>query len=245
MAALAERIREDEDKLSAVELSLLLQKKELAPGELVPAHVVCFPTLLPPDPQGPIKPCVACTGACPVRLVLPSTRPCPWVFQAAARRSGAVSGVDSGGSAGAGAGGGTGGGAGVRNIHAVVTGDSNPYMTWQMRQCYYWYKKAAAEPGSELGAFTRILHTGEPDGLMGEIPTVVVAKGPQPDPGAPPIQRPSAVIRWMEVAWPKEARRRWRPRRGQQRCFSSHCTATLPLRRLTIQWCFQHCCLHL
>ena len=40
---------------------------------------------------------------------------------------------------------------------------------------------------------------------MAEIPTVVVEKGPQPDPGAPPIQRPNAVIRWLEQATPRLA----------------------------------------
>lgn len=105
-------------------------------------------------------------------------------------------------------------------------------------------RQAAAEPDSQFGGFTRILHTGEPDHLMDEIPTVVVEKGPKPDPGAraagvpfshrctthpthcsrrgpdsqqirtrtspppragaPPIQRPNSVIRWMEQAWPEE-----------------------------------------
>ena len=59
-------------------------------------------------------------------------------------------------------------------------------------------------PGSTMTSFTRILHTGEPDHLMDEIPTVVVERGPKPDEGGPPIQRPTAVIRWLEQAWPKE-----------------------------------------
>lgn len=42
-------------------------------------------------------------------------------------------------------------------------------------QCYYWYKKVKAEyPDSALGGFTRLLHTGEEDEWMNEIPTIVV-----------------------------------------------------------------------
>ena len=43
----------------------------------------------------------------------------------------------------------------------VITADSNDYMTWQIRCAYYWFRKAAAMPGSQLGGFTRILHTGQ------------------------------------------------------------------------------------
>jgi len=40
---------------------------------------------------------------------------------------------------------------------------------------YYWFKKiqASAGPGSEMGGFTRILHSGKPDQYMDEIPTFV------------------------------------------------------------------------
>ena len=89
-------------------------------------------------------------------------------------------------------------------MHVVVTADSSPYLQWQMRVCYYWWRKAAAQPGSPYRAFTRILHTGEPDALMDDIPTVVVPPGPKPDNGAPPIQRPAAVIAWLEAAPPEE-----------------------------------------
>jgi len=73
-----------------------------------------------------------------------------------------------------------------------------------MLALYHSYLKAAAAPGSALAAFTRVLHTGEADDLMDIFPTVVVPKGPKPDEGAPPIQRPPAMIAWLELAPPKE-----------------------------------------
>jgi len=42
-------------------------------------------------------------------------------------------------------------------------------------QCYYWYLKMMKDhPDSAMGGFTRLLHTGNPDQWMHEIPTVVV-----------------------------------------------------------------------
>jgi hypothetical protein len=73
-----------------------------------------------------------------------------------------------------------------------------------MRVCYFWYLRAAAQPGSPFRAFTRVLHTGKPDTLMSDIPTVVVPEGPRPDNGGPPIQRPAAVIAWLAQAPPAE-----------------------------------------
>jgi len=106
------------------------------------------------------------------------------------------------------------------SIHVVVTADSNDYMCarrapraggrltrrrhWQCLALYHSYLKAAAVPGSPFSAFTRILHTGEADDLMDIFPTVVVPKGPKPDEGAPPIQRPPALIAWLEAAPPRE-----------------------------------------
>lgn len=64
--------------------------------------------------------------------------------------------------------------------------------------------QVSEEPGSEFGGFTRILHTGEPDDLMDEIPTVVVEKGPRPDPGAhTPYPSPATLSgygRWRGAA---------------------------------------------
>jgi hypothetical protein len=38
---------------------------------------------------------------------------------------------------------------------------------------YYWYKKHKDGPNSEMGGFTRILHSGKPDKFMEEIPTFI------------------------------------------------------------------------
>lgn len=59
-------------------------------------------------------------------------------------------------------------------FHVALTATDAPYNKWQCRIMYYWYKKKKEEPGSEMGGFTRILHSGNPDNLMDEIPTVVV-----------------------------------------------------------------------
>ena len=59
-------------------------------------------------------------------------------------------------------------------FHVALTATDAPYSKWQCRIMYYWYKKQKDLPGSEMGGFTRILHSGNPDNLMDEIPTVVV-----------------------------------------------------------------------
>ena len=59
-------------------------------------------------------------------------------------------------------------------FHVALTATDAPYSKWQCRIMYYWYKKKKDLPGSEMGGFTRILHSGKPDNLMDEIPTTVV-----------------------------------------------------------------------
>ncbi|OIV99063.1 hypothetical protein TanjilG_32322 [Lupinus angustifolius] len=59
-------------------------------------------------------------------------------------------------------------------FHVAVTASDAPYSKWQCRIMYYWYTRQKNLPGSEMGGFTRILHSGKPDNLMDEIPTVVV-----------------------------------------------------------------------
>lgn len=59
-------------------------------------------------------------------------------------------------------------------FHVALTATDAPYSKWQCRIMYYWYKKKKELPGSEMGGFTRILHSGNPDNLMDEIPTFVV-----------------------------------------------------------------------
>lgn len=61
-----------------------------------------------------------------------------------------------------------------RLFHVAVTANESPYNRWQCRIMYYWYKKFRDAPGSEMGGFTRILHSGVADNVMDEIPTFVV-----------------------------------------------------------------------
>lgn len=58
--------------------------------------------------------------------------------------------------------------------HVALTATDAPYSQWQCRIMYYWYKKVKDMPGSDMGKFTRVLHSGNADNLMEEIPTVVV-----------------------------------------------------------------------
>ena len=61
-----------------------------------------------------------------------------------------------------------------RPFHVALTATDTPYSKWQCRIMYYWYKNKKDLPGSNMGKLTRILHSGGPDNLMDEIPTVVV-----------------------------------------------------------------------
>lgn len=64
-------------------------------------------------------------------------------------------------------------------FHIALTATDTPYSKWQCRIMYYWYMKKKNLPGSEMGKFTRILHSGSPDNLMDEIPTFVVDPLPE------------------------------------------------------------------
>ncbi|KAF6176387.1 hypothetical protein GIB67_035726 [Kingdonia uniflora] len=57
--------------------------------------------------------------------------------------------------------------------HVVVTVSNSPYRKWQCRIMYYWYKKVKNMVRSEMGGFTKVLHSGNPDNLMDEISTFV------------------------------------------------------------------------
>lgn len=59
-------------------------------------------------------------------------------------------------------------------FHVALTATDAPYSKWQCRIMYYWYKKVKNMPGSDMGGFTRVLHSGHADNLMEEIPTFVV-----------------------------------------------------------------------
>lgn len=90
-------------------------------------------------------------------------------------------------------------------FHVAMTTNDSPYSRWQSRIMYYWYKKKKDLPGSEMGQFTRILHSGFPDNLMDEIPTFVVDPLPEGfDKGYIVLHRPWAFVQWLEKARIKE-----------------------------------------
>jgi len=68
-----------------------------------------------------------------------------------------------------------------------------------MRVMYYWFKKRKAEqgPDGDMGGFTRVLHSGRPDHLMEEIPTVVVDRL-QNEHGFVVLSRPNAFVQWLK-----------------------------------------------
>eukprot|EP00959_Pyramimonas_sp_CCMP1952_P123304 2577986-Pyramimonas_sp.AAC.2 len=52
-----------------------------------------------------------------------------------------------------------------------------------------------------MGGFTRVLHSGRPDHLMDEIPTVVVDRL-QNEHGFVVLSRPNAFVQWLEKVGP-------------------------------------------
>lgn len=66
-----------------------------------------------------------------------------------------------------------------KKYHVALTATDAPYSQWQCRIMYYWYKKMKDMPGSDMGKFTRVLHSGSPDNLMEEIPSYIVDPLPQ------------------------------------------------------------------
>ncbi|RWR75509.1 hydroxyproline O-arabinosyltransferase 1 [Cinnamomum micranthum f. kanehirae] len=88
-----------------------------------------------------------------------------------------------------------------RLFHTAVTASNSVYNTWQCRVMYYWFKKFRNEPGSEMGGFTRILHSGKPDKYMDEIPTFVADPlPPGMDQGYIVLNRPWAFVQWLKKA---------------------------------------------
>ncbi|KAL9260515.1 Hydroxyproline O-arabinosyltransferase NOD3-like protein [Drosera capensis] len=66
---------------------------------------------------------------------------------------------------------------------------------------YYWYKKYRDAPGSDMGGYTRVLHSGKEYSWMKEIPTFVVDPLPNGlDPGYIGLNRPWAFVQWLEKA---------------------------------------------
>lgn len=72
-----------------------------------------------------------------------------------------------------------------RRFHVVITA-AGTAVHWQSRVGYYWYKKVKkqceAAGHCHMGSFTRLLHTGQPDDLMNEIPTWVAQPLPAEHP---------------------------------------------------------------
>ncbi|XP_028221772.1 hydroxyproline O-arabinosyltransferase 3-like isoform X2 [Glycine soja] len=86
-------------------------------------------------------------------------------------------------------------------FHVAVTATDAAYSQWQCRIMYYWYKKVKDMPGSDMGKFTRIVHSGRQDQLMDEIPTFVVDPLPEGlDRGYVVMNRPWAFVQWLEKA---------------------------------------------
>lgn len=84
-------------------------------------------------------------------------------------------------------------------FHVALTATDSPYSHWQCRIMYYWYKQVKNMERSDMGGFTRILHSGEEDKLMDEIPTVVVQPLPGGlDRGYVVLNRPWAFVQWLE-----------------------------------------------
>ncbi|KAL7159012.1 hypothetical protein ABFS83_01G001000 [Erythranthe nasuta] len=88
-----------------------------------------------------------------------------------------------------------------RLFHTAVTASGSIYNTWQCRVMYYWFKKQKDEPNSDMGGFTRILHSGRPDRFMDEIPTFVAQPLPDGmDQGYIVLNRPWAFVQWLQQA---------------------------------------------
>ncbi|XP_065877721.1 hydroxyproline O-arabinosyltransferase NOD3-like isoform X2 [Euphorbia lathyris] len=86
-------------------------------------------------------------------------------------------------------------------FHVALTATDAPYSQWQCRINYYWYKKMKDMPRSDMGKFTRILHSGKTDYLVDEIPTFVVDPLPEGlDRGYIVLNRPWAFVQWLEKA---------------------------------------------
>ncbi|KAJ1432073.1 Hyp O-arabinosyltransferase-like protein [Sesbania bispinosa] len=86
-------------------------------------------------------------------------------------------------------------------FHVALTATDAAYSQWQCRIMYYWYKKVKDMPGSGMGKFTRILHSGRKDQLMDEIPSFVVDPLPEGlDRGYIVLNRPWAFVQWLEKA---------------------------------------------
>ncbi|KDD75345.1 hypothetical protein H632_c731p1 [Helicosporidium sp. ATCC 50920] len=97
-----------------------------------------------------------------------------------------------------------------RSFHTVITAQGSA-VHWQSRVGYYWFlktRKACRAAGKcEMGGFTRVLHSGEADDLMEEIPTYVAQPLPKehPNHGYVVLNRPYALMQWArDVTLPEK-----------------------------------------
>lgn len=88
-------------------------------------------------------------------------------------------------------------------FHVALTATNAPYSQWQCRIMYYWYKKVKDMPGSDMGKFTRVLHSGSPDKLMEEIPTFVVDPLPE---GLDRVRILLVAVSWFLLSFVKSIR---------------------------------------
>eukprot|EP00955_Chlamydomonas_euryale_P002484 27066-Chlamydomonas_euryale.AAC.1 len=96
-------------------------------------------------------------------------------------------------------------------LYHTVTTVSGIYNQWQTRIHYYHWLKVKAHCKAawtlcEMGGFTRLLHSGSPDNIMHEIPTVVVDPMPSSmlkHDDYVVLNRPYALLQWVQVwaAW--------------------------------------------
>lgn len=91
-----------------------------------------------------------------------------------------------------------------RKFHIVITAQGAA-THWQSRVHYYWYKKILKEckaiGNCHMGGWTRILHSGEEDDLMDEMPTFVAQELPpeHPNHGYIVLNRPWAFVQWLKA----------------------------------------------
>eukprot|EP00798_Chlamydomonas_sp_ICE-L_P005859 gene5859-6150_t len=90
----------------------------------------------------------------------------------------------------------------------TITSFQGRGVEWSMRTHYYHYKKMRAQcrqqlgPNCEMGGFTRLLHSGAPDQLMDEIPTIVVdplSESVVPHRSYVVLNRPFAFVEWIKI----------------------------------------------
>ncbi|KAL7150936.1 hypothetical protein ABFS83_05G147100 [Erythranthe nasuta] len=92
-----------------------------------------------------------------------------------------------------------------RLFHTAVTSSDSVYNTWQCRVMYYWFLKQKDKPNSDMGGFTRILHSGNPDRFIHQIPTFVAQPLPSGmDQGYIVLNRPWAFVQWLQQTDIKE-----------------------------------------